>query len=104
MKPSEFWNCTYREANLYVQSFFIEKKESYKLAVGLLDILGEKLLLGDVTRGFFSQQPKHISLIQELFPEEVEQRQDPRDMARRLRSWNDNVVKKGDDNGGQTNN
>ena len=95
----EFWNCTYREASLYVQSFLLEKKETYKTMVGLLDMFGDKLLIGDITRGFFNSKPEHISLVEQLFPEELN-KQSPQDMARRLRSWKGNVKTKGENDGG----
>lgn len=47
MKPSEFWNCTYRDINLYVQSFFELKEEDLKIQIQLLDALSDKLLMSN---------------------------------------------------------
>jgi|GEM_PF-3526166 len=72
MKPQEFWNCTYREANLYVQSFFELKEDNLKIEIQLLDALSDKLLMSDpqiVKKPVFK---KLIKVFGKLFEKDVE--------------------------------
>lgn len=62
MKPSEFWNCTYRELYVFVNSNSLQREEDTKQEIILLDALGEKII--DVIA---KKHPKHISLVRNTF-------------------------------------
>ncbi len=65
MKPHEFWDCTYREAKLYVQSLSLQREENYKRLIVLFENSIDKLIAGDVMR----KHPKRISLIRDIYKE-----------------------------------
>ncbi len=71
MKPSEFWNCTYREAYTFVKSNSLQREEDYKKQIVLFDALGNKI--NDVIG---RERPRNISLVRHtfksLFKEELE--------------------------------
>lgn len=60
--PHEFWNSNYRELKLYVNSFYEQKKESFKEQVILFEQLGNKIL-----SAVASKHPKRVSLIHDIF-------------------------------------
>lgn len=62
MKPSEFWNCTYRECYQYVKSNSLQREEEYKKNIILFDALGEKMIDALARR-----HPKHTSLVKDVF-------------------------------------
>lgn len=70
MKPSEFWNCTYKEAYVFVKSNSLQRENDYKKDIILFDSLGNKIL-----GALASKHPKNIDLIRttfkELFKEEL---------------------------------
>ena len=72
MKPHEFWDSTYEEAKLYVESRSFQCEFEIKQQVQLMNNLGDKL----ISAGLTSKKPKNIDLIKEiykdLFKEELE--------------------------------
>lgn len=88
MKPSEFWNCTYRELYVFVKANNSKSEEDYKKNIVLFDALGNKII--DVIG---RKRPKGISLVKntfkKLFEEELEptyHQQTPEEQIRILRS------------------
>lgn len=47
MKPSEFWECTYREVVLFCEINSIRKSESFKSDVVLQEAVTDKLIRAD---------------------------------------------------------
>lgn len=72
MKPHEFWDSTYEEAKLYVESRSFQCEFEIKQQVQLMNNLGDKL----IGAGLTSKNPKNVDLIKEvykdLFKEELE--------------------------------
>lgn len=72
MKPHEFWDSTYEEAKLYVESRSFQCEFEIKQQVQLMNNLGDKL----ISAGLTSKNPKNVDLIKEvykdLFKEELE--------------------------------
>lgn len=62
MKPKEFWDCTYREAYMFVKSNSLQKEIDYKKNIVLLDSLGEKIL-----SALASRHPKRVDLVRTIF-------------------------------------
>jgi len=73
MKPHEFWNSTYREAKLYVESRSSQEESMFKHYVLLADNLGDKINSMSST----AKNPKAISLLKDrysdLFKKEIAQ-------------------------------
>ncbi len=72
MKPHEFWDSTYDEVKLYVESRSFQCEFEIKQQVQLLNNLGNKL----IGAGMTAKSPKNIDLIKDiykdLFKEELE--------------------------------
>lgn len=72
MKPHEFWNSTYREVLLYVESCSFQYEQDLKSKILLAENLGNKLIGSSMT----AKNPKNINLVKEiysdLFKEELE--------------------------------
>ena len=58
MKPSEFWNCTYREMILFCEVNSIRKNEQFKSDVILQEAVTNKIILADA----MNKRPKVVSL------------------------------------------
>lgn len=63
MKPHEFWDSTYREAKLYVESRSLQLEQEYKNDIQLVENLGNKL----IGAGMTSKNPKNTNLIKEVY-------------------------------------
>ncbi len=63
MKPSEFWNSTYREATLFSQMNLIKMTDNFKLEVTLQDEITNKLIQADP---MLYEKPK-IKSLKEIF-------------------------------------
>lgn len=72
MKPHEFWDSTYEEAKIYVESRSFQLKFEIKQQVQLLNNLGNKL----ISAGMTAKNPKNTDLVRDiykdLFKEELE--------------------------------
>lgn len=71
LKPSEFWNSTYRELHVFVNANVKRREDEYKQEIVLFDALGDKII--DVIG---RQKAKYTSLVKhrfkDLFKEELE--------------------------------
>lgn len=65
MKPHEFWDSTYREAKLYVESRSHQVEFELKSYIKLADELGDKIN----NFSLICKKPKNISLIEEVYSE-----------------------------------
>lgn len=72
MKPHEFWDSTYEETKLYVESRSFQLEFEIKQQVQLLNNLGNKL----ISAGMTAKNPKNTDLVRDiykdLFKEELE--------------------------------
>lgn len=90
MKPNEFWNCTYIEALLYVDSNSLQRENNKKDNIVLLEQYGNKII-----EAFSWKKPKNRSLIKDIFKELFEEELNSRnemsveEMQRNMRKWND---------------
>lgn len=85
MKPTEFWNSTYREINLYTQSNLSHSIDDFRREIRLQEAVTNKLITADAMS---NRIPKIIPLqktFEGLFPEKEEQ-QSPEEIARRMRA------------------
>lgn len=83
MKPQEFWNSTYREVNLYVQTHLVKIVDDLKREINLQEAVTNKLIRADS----MSKRPKIILIrenYKELFKEE-QQTMSPEEIKRRMR-------------------
>lgn len=63
VKPNEFWDSTYREMKLYVESRSTQYDLETKNNIMLANNLGNKL----ISAGMTSKKPKNIDLIKEIY-------------------------------------
>lgn len=63
MKPHEFWDCTYREARLFVESRSHEIELEMKNSIMLAENLGNKI----ISASLVNKKPKNINLIKEIY-------------------------------------
>lgn len=63
MKPHEFWDSTYREVKLFVESRSLQLEQEYKNDIQLVENLGNKL----IGAGMTSKNPKNVNLIKEVY-------------------------------------
>lgn len=72
MKPNDFWNCTYREASLFVKSYTKAKEAEMKNQVILFERMTDKL----IKVGMSAKKPKYTRIIddyKDLFKEEFDE-------------------------------
>lgn len=73
MKPCQFWDSTYREVALYVESRSLQYEQEVKARILLAENFGNKL----ISSGMTAKNPKNLNLIKEiysdLFKEELEE-------------------------------
>lgn len=84
MKPSEFWNSTYREINVFVQMYLIKIKDDLKREINLQEAVTNKLIRADS----MSKRPKIIPIrdsYKELFKEEEQRIMSPEEIKRKMR-------------------
>ncbi len=85
MKPSEFWNSTYREINLYTQANLSYFMDQFKREIRLQEAVTNKMIMADAMS---NRRPKIIPLqktFENLFPEEEEKQQSTQEIIRRMR-------------------
>lgn len=72
MKPSEFGNCSYREASLFANSYMKEKENNFKNQIILLEKVTDKMIKANA----FTKNAKYTSLVKdcykELFKDEID--------------------------------
>lgn len=87
MKPAEFWDCTYREAKLYVQSFFEQKNDEIKVQIQLMDALSDKLLSSNPQVVKKPKYKKLTEVFEKLFKKEQKVEQSLEEQISILRGW-----------------
>lgn len=86
MKPREFWNSTYREINLYLQTHLVKIVDDLKREINLQEAVTNKLIRADS----MSKKPKVI-LIRDsykgLYNEEKQElpQSSPEEIKRKMR-------------------
>ena len=65
MKPLEFWDSTYREVCLYVESLSLHEEQTLKANIMLLENLGNKL----INASMVAKNPKNTNLIRDIYPD-----------------------------------
>ena len=87
MKPSEFWNCTYRKLNIYTQSNLCHLMDDFRQEIKLQEAATDKMIMADAMS---NKRPKIIPLqktFEKLFPKnESNTIQSPEEIARRMRA------------------
>jgi hypothetical protein len=63
MKPQEFWNSTYRDTKLYVESRSLQLEDEEKNNIWLMENLGNKL----IGAGMTAKNPKNLNLVKEIY-------------------------------------
>lgn len=63
IKPQEFWNSTYREIKLYVESQSSQLELNIKNNIMLAENLGNKIISASMT----AKKPKNINLIKDVY-------------------------------------
>lgn len=85
MKPSEFWNSTYREINVYTQVNLAKMTDNLKTKINLQEAVTNKLIRADS----MSKRPK-IELIRdnykELFKQDEEKTMSNEEITKRMRA------------------
>lgn len=84
MKPREFWNSTYREINIFIQTHLIKIVDDLKREINLQEAVTNKLIRADS----MSKRPKIVPIrdsYKELFKEEEQKIISPEEITRRMR-------------------
>ncbi|MCI8470339.1 MAG: hypothetical protein HFJ35_02435 [Clostridia bacterium] len=84
MKPQEFWNSTYREINIYIQTHLIKITDNLKREINLQEAVTNKLIRADS----MSKKPKIVPIrdsYKDLFKEEEQRIMSPKEIKRRMR-------------------
>ena len=87
MKPSEFWDSTYREINIYTQSNLCHVIDDFRQEIKLQEAVTDKLIMADAMS---NKRPKVVPLqntFKNLFPEKEEIAQSPEEITRRMRAY-----------------
>lgn len=85
MKPKEFWNSTYREINIYVQTHLIKIVDDLKREINLQEAVTNKLIKADAMS---NKKPKIEPIrdsYKDLFKEEEQKIATPEEITRRMR-------------------
>lgn len=87
MKPSEFWNSTYREINVFTQANLCHTMDDFRQEIRLQEAVTDKLIMADAMS---NRRPKIVPLqktFEKLFYENNKDKiQSPNEIARRMRS------------------
>lgn len=85
MKPEEYWNCEYRQINLYLQTNMFKIVDEFKMQIQLQEAVTDKLIKADS----MNKRPKVIPLrkmFEKLFKQEPKIKiQSPEEQIKRLR-------------------
>lgn len=85
IKPEEYWNCEYRQINLYLQTNMFKIVDEFKMQIQLQEAVTDKLIKADS----MSKRPKVIPLrkmFAKLFKQEPKIKiQSPQEQIARLR-------------------
>lgn len=86
MKPSEFWNSTYRQINIYIQTHLIKIVDDLKREINLQEAVTNKLIRADS----MSKRPKIVPIrdsYKDLFKEEEQRIISPEEITRKMREF-----------------
>jgi hypothetical protein len=86
MKPSEFWNSTYRQINIYIQTHLIKIVDDLKREINLQEAVTNKLIRADS----MSKRPKIVPIrdsYKDLFKEEEQKIISPEEITRKMREF-----------------
>ena len=84
MKPQEFWDSTYRQVSIYMQTHLIKVVDDLKREINLQEAVTNKMIRADS----MSKRPKIVLIrdsYKELFREEEEKVTSPNEIKRRMR-------------------
>ena len=83
MKPQEFWNSTYRQINIYMQTHLIKIVDDLKREINLQEAVTNKMIRADS----MSKRPKIIPIrdsYKELFKEEKQKVMTAKEITKRM--------------------
>lgn len=86
MKPDEFWNSTYRQINIFIQSNLCHVMDNFRQEIRLQEAVTDKIIMADAMS---NRRPKIIPLqktFEGLFPKQEEKAQTPKEILRKMRS------------------
>lgn len=84
MKPTEFWNTTYRQINIFIQIHLIKIVDDLKREINLQEVVTNKLIKADS----MSKRPKIVPIrdsYKDLFKEEEQRIMTPKEIKRKMR-------------------
>lgn len=85
MKPKEFWDCTYREINLFTQANLCHIVDDFRQEIKLQEAVTDKLIMADAMS---NKRPKIIPLqktFEKIFPKKEDKIQSSKEITRRMR-------------------
>lgn len=85
MKPSEFWNSTYREINVFTQSNLCRMLDDFRQEIRLQEAVTDKLIRADAMS---NRRPKVVPIqksFEKLFPQKQDEIQSPKEIAEKMR-------------------
>lgn len=85
MKPKEFWDCTYREVNLFTQANLCHIVDDFRQEIKLQEAVTDKLIMADAMS---NKRPKIIQLqktFEKIFPKKEDKIQNSKEITRRMR-------------------
>ncbi len=87
MKPNEFWNSTYREVTIFIQSNLCHTMDNFRQEIRLQEAVTDKLIMADAMS---NKKPKIVPIqktFEKLFPKKEEQQiQSPEEITKRMRA------------------
>lgn len=89
MKPNEFWQSTYREVVLFVESKVAQYEFELKQQIRLADNLGNKL----ISASMIAKKPKNINLIKEIYFDLFKEELEKQSIYERKASTGDELIK-----------
>jgi hypothetical protein len=96
MKPSEFMDCTYREAKLYAQSFIHNKEQDFKSQVLFFENVTNKLLFNDPNIVKRPQKIRLVDIYKSLFEEEFIKPTTPEEQYKFVMELQEELKREGD--------
>lgn len=88
MKPHEFWDSTYGEVKLYVESRSFQLEFEFKQQVQLLENFGNKI----ISTGMTVKHPKNIDLIRDIYKDLFSEELEKESIYKRKASEGDDLI------------
>lgn len=85
MKPSEYWDSTYREINVFTQSNLCNMMDKFRQDINLQEAVTNKMIMAD---SMSNKRPKIVPLLktfEKLFPKKEDKAITPEEITRRMR-------------------